>query len=67
MSVVKIITVLGTSDESWEDAAQQAVTQASETIQNIQGVEVVSQTAAVDGTDITQYKTTVDISFEIEQ
>jgi flavin-binding protein dodecin len=37
MTVVKIVTVLGTSPESWEHAAQEAVARASETIQDVHG------------------------------
>lgn len=40
MTAVKILKVLGTSEESWEDAAEEAVARASESIDDIHGVEV---------------------------
>ncbi|WP_208023507.1 dodecin family protein [Halorussus pelagicus] len=40
MTAVKVIKVLGTSEEGWEQAAHEAVEQASETIEDIHGVEV---------------------------
>ncbi|WP_254543932.1 dodecin family protein [Halomarina pelagica] len=66
MTAVKIIKVLGTSSESWEDAAQEAVSKASETIHDISGVEVEDWTASVEDGKIVQYKATVEIAFPVE-
>lgn len=65
MTIVKIIKVLGTSEESWEDAAQNAVDEASETVDDISGVEVEDWTASVEDGSITEYKTTVEIAFKV--
>lgn len=65
MTVVKIIKVLGTSEESWEDAAKEAVREASQTIEDIQGVEVEDWTANVEGDEITEYRTTVHVAFPV--
>lgn len=65
MTAVKIIKVLGTSEESWQDAAHRAVADASETIDDIHGVEVEDWTADVSDGDITQYKATVEIAFPV--
>jgi hypothetical protein len=65
MTVVKIIKVLGTSTESWEDAARQAVAEASETVEDIHGVEVEDWTADVDGGEIVTYKATVEVAFPV--
>lgn len=65
MTAVKVITVIGTSSESWEDAAREAVSQASETIDDIRGVEVQDWTASVDDGSLTEYKTTVNIAFPV--
>ncbi len=66
MSVVKVIELIGESDKSWEDAAQNAVATAARTLRNIFGVDIVSQTAKVEGGKIRQYRTTVKIAFLIE-
>lgn len=66
MSVVKIIKVLGTSEESFHDATQEAVREASQTVEDIQGVEVEDQTASVEDGEITQYKTTVEVAFPVK-
>ena len=67
MSVVKVVELVGTSDKSWQDAAAQAVREASESLRHITGVDIVNQTAQVDehGT-ITEYRTTMNIAFVVE-
>jgi len=66
MTAVKIIKVLGTSSESWEHAAEVAVSEASETVENISGVEVEDWTANVEDGQITHYKATVEVAFAVE-
>jgi flavin-binding protein dodecin len=65
MTAVKIVKLLGTSSESWEDAAREAVDEANETIDDIHGVEVESWTAEIDDGEITEYKATVEVAFLI--
>lgn len=68
MTTVKVIELQGESDESWEDAAQNAVSDARETLEGISGIEVVSQTADVDDDgQITRYNTTVNIAFALQR
>lgn len=63
MDVVKVIEVIGTSRDGWEDAAQKAVTETSATVKNITGVEVVAQTAKVRQNQITKYRSDVKLAF----
>lgn len=63
---VKVIELVGNSGNSWEDAAQNALDDANETLENISGIEITSQTADVEDGQIQQYKTTVDVAFELE-
>lgn len=65
--VVKIIEMLSTSPESWEEAAQNAVTEASKTLRNITGVDVVGFKAEVKEGDIVQYKAHVRIAFVVDR
>ena len=67
MTAVKVIKVLGTSEEGWEAAAREAVADASETIEDIHGVEVEEWTADVSNGEITEYKTTVEIAFPVHE
>ena len=65
MTAVKIVTVLGTSTDSWEAAAQEALNQSNHTIDDISGLEVEDWTATVEDGTITQYKATVKIAFPV--
>jgi len=65
MTAVKIIQVLGTSAKSWEDAAREAVAEASKTIDDVHGIEIMDQTAEVIDGEIAQYKTTVQLAFPV--
>ena len=64
-NVAKVIELVGTSDQGWEDAAANAVKAASRTLHDITGVEVVNMTAKVKDGKIVQYKTTVKIAFAV--
>ena len=63
MTVAKVIDLIGVSEESWEDAARNAVRDASKTIDNITGVEVVNNTASVKDGELTEYKANVRVAF----
>lgn len=67
MTAVKIVKVLGTSTESWEEAAREAVETASRTITGIRGVEVEDWTASVEDGEITEYKATVEVAFPVQE
>ena len=62
---IKVIEVIGVSEDSWEDAADQAVKKASESVKGITGIEVVSQTARVKDGEITQYHATIKLAFVV--
>jgi dodecin len=66
--VAKIIEIVGSSDKSWQDAAQAALNEAKKTIHGITGVEVGDMTAKVDPSsgNITEYHTAVKIAFGVE-
>ena len=62
---VKVIEVIGVSTDSWEDAANQAVKKASESVKGITGIEVVAHTARVEDGQIKQYNATVKLAFVV--
>jgi dodecin len=66
VGVTIIREMVGSSRESWSDAARQAVLTASRTVRNIRSVEVVSCTADVIDGDITDYRVELKIHFEYE-
>jgi flavin-binding protein dodecin len=65
--VAKVVTIIGSSPESFAKAADAAVQEASKTLRGITGADVVSMSAVVDGDSISQYRTTVNIAFGIER
>jgi len=46
-AVVRVIELVGVSEKSWSDAAQQAIGRASQTIRHITGADVMRSTAVV--------------------
>lgn len=67
MSLVKVIEIMANSSKSWEDAAQQAVADASKTLHNIRSIYVQDHSAVVRNNKIVEYRITAKISFEIDQ
>jgi dodecin len=66
MGVIIIREMVGTSPQSWSDAARQAVATASKTVRNIQTVDVVKSSAVVRDGQIVEYRVEVKIGFEYE-
>jgi flavin-binding protein dodecin len=67
MTAVKVIEVIGSSEESWEAAAKEAFEQANQTIDDISGLEVSGWTADVRDGEIAEYKATVEIAFPVHE
>ena len=66
MSVYKVVEIIGTSSESWEDAAMAAVTKARETIRQVRVAEVVEQDLDLDDGGGTTFRTKLRLSFKYE-
>lgn len=66
MSVIKIIELLGVSEKSWEDAASNAVREASKTVKGISGLEIINQTAKVKNGRILEYRANVKVAFMVD-
>jgi flavin-binding protein dodecin len=65
--VAKVVTVIGSSPESFAKAADVAVQEAAKTLRGISGADVVSMSANVENGRISMYKTTVNIAFGLER
>ncbi|MEX1027746.1 MAG: dodecin family protein [Candidatus Paceibacterota bacterium] len=66
MAVVKVVELVGTSKNSWQDAAEEAIREASQSLRHITGVDVVNQTAQVKDGKISEYRTTLNVAFVVE-
>ena len=65
-SVYKIITLVGTSPESWEKAAASAVDQALKTLRDLRIAEVEELDMHIENGKIMAYRAKVKISFKYE-
>ena len=65
--VAKVVTLIGSSSESFAKAADAAVQEAAKTLRGITGAHVVSMSAVVENDRITQFRTTVNIAFGVER
>ncbi len=66
MVVVKIVELIGSSSKSWEDAAQNVLKEASDTIREIKSIDVKSFTAKVKNNKIAEYRVVVHLAFVVE-
>jgi hypothetical protein len=66
MSVYRVTDVIGTSTQSWEDAAAVAVNTARQTIRDLRVAEVVAQDIHLTEDGGLTYRTKVRISFKYE-
>ena len=65
-SVYNVIEVIGTSTQSWEDAARNAVETAAKTVRNLRIAEVVKMDMKVENGRVSEYRTRVLLSFKHE-
>jgi len=63
--VVKVIELVGTSSHNWTDAVDNAVMEASRSIDDILGVEVTNFTANIDNGHIAEYRADVKVAFKV--
>lgn len=67
MAVIKTIDLVGVSTESWRDAANKALDEASKTLRGIEGFDVLDTSATVEDNAIAEYHTHIRIRFRIER
>jgi flavin-binding protein dodecin len=65
-SVYKIITLVGTSTESWEKAAAAAVEQAAKTLRDLRIAEVEELDMRFENNKVVEYRAKVRVSFKYE-
>jgi flavin-binding protein dodecin len=65
-AVIRVVELVGVSQKSWSDAAQQAVTRASESTRHITGLDVLHSSAVVREGKIVEYHVNVKVAFVVE-
>ena len=66
MSVYKVIELIGTSNDSWEDAAASAVKLAGQSLRDLRVAEVVQQDLDLGEGGSVTYRTKLRVSFKYE-
>ena len=62
-SVYKVTEVIGTSTQSWGDAAKNAVETASTTLRDLRVAEVVKMDVKIEDGKVLEYRTRLQLSF----
>ena len=65
-SVYKVVTLIGTSTESWEKAAKTAVEAAAHSLRELRIAEVIKQDMVVTDGKVEAYRTKIKVSFKYE-
>lgn len=65
-SVYKIIELVGSSSESWEKAAHNAIAKASESLRDLRIAEVTAMDLQIKDGKIEGYRTKLKVSFKFE-
>jgi flavin-binding protein dodecin len=66
-SVYKVIELIGTSTESWEQAARVAVERAAESLRDLRIAEVTQQDVQLKDGRVELYRTKLKVSFKYER
>ena len=67
MAVARVSQIIGASPHSWEDAVRNALERANQTLRGITGIEVIKENAAVEDGRIVEFRSTVLVTFVLEQ
>lgn len=65
-SVYRVTEVIGTSTESWADAARNAVETAAKTVRDLRVAEVIRQDVTIENGSLQHYRVRLGISFKYE-
>jgi flavin-binding protein dodecin len=66
-SVYKVITLIGTSTESWEKAATAAVERAAQTLEDLRVAEIKELDMQLENGKVVAYRAKVKISFKYRE
>jgi dodecin len=66
-STYKIIELVGTSDNSWEDAAKIAIETAGENLKDLRVAEVTKLDVTIEDGKVKTYRARVNLSFKYQK
>lgn len=62
----RVIEIIGSSNESFDDAIRSAVSRASKTMRHITGIEVENMTCKIRENEIAEYRVDMRLAFGVE-
>jgi flavin-binding protein dodecin len=66
MSIARVVEITATSDESFEDALQQGVARATQTLRNVRSAWVKEQEIQIEDGQISSYKVNMLVTFVLD-
>ena len=67
MAVAKVSEISATSSKSFEDAIQQGLTRASQTLRNVRSAWIKEQQVRCDNGKITEYQVNMMVTFVLDE
>jgi dodecin len=67
MAVVKVIELLGESEESWDDATRQVVAEATRTLRGVTSIYIKEFQATVENDRVKNFRVNAKVSFVMER
>jgi flavin-binding protein dodecin len=67
MAVVKVIELLGESEESWEEATRQVVAEATRTLRGVTSIYIKEFQATVENDRVKNFRVDAKVSFVMER
>jgi dodecin len=66
MSVYRVTEVIGVSEESWEEAAREAVKTAGATVRDLRVAEVIRQDVTIENGQVKNFRVRLALSFKYD-
>lgn len=63
----KVIELVGTSPNSWQEAAENALASAAKSLRDLNWLEVVSWSARIENQKIAEYRANVRVTFAVRE
>jgi flavin-binding protein dodecin len=67
MSVATVTEISAVSETSFEDAVQQAIARATNTLRNVEGAWIKDQNVMIEDGNIVGYKVNLEVTFVLEE
>ena len=66
MSVYRVTEVIGVSEESWEEAAREAVKTAAASVRDLRVAEVIRQDVTIENGQLKNFRVRLGLSFKYD-